>query len=209
MAKLLIYYAHPGQSHSRVNTKMAKIAKQERGDSFVDLYAQYPRFQIDIVKEQQRLVDHDVILFQFPIFWYSTPSIIKEWQDLVLQQGFAFGTDGDQLANKTLMLAMTAGGPEDAYSQGGYQNHTLRTFLTPFEQTATLCNMQFTSPYVLYDSLQAPGSGEADLHIRAYQQLIRAIENDSYDFNAAGNLDTVSHTDINTLGGQTMENTHG
>ena len=91
MAKLLIYYAHPGNRYSHVNKVMASRARGIAGISFVDLYADYPRHNIDIDVEQKRLLDHDVILFQFPLFWYSTPSLIKEWQDLVLEYGFAYG----------------------------------------------------------------------------------------------------------------------
>ena len=59
---------------------------------------------------QQRgcgLLDHDVVLFQFPLFWYSTPSILKEWQDLVLEHGFAYGAEGDALDGKRMMIAVT------------------------------------------------------------------------------------------------------
>jgi len=105
MAKLIVYYAHPGHKHSHTNRRMASVAAGIEGISFVDLYAQYPRFDIDVAAEQQRLLDHDVILFQFPIFWYSTPSIVKEWQDLVLEHGFAYGKNGDKLAGKHMLTA--------------------------------------------------------------------------------------------------------
>ena len=129
LSKLLVYYAHPGQQFSRTNVVMAKTAESMGGITFVDLYAEYPRHDIDVQREQQRLLDHDVILFQFPLYWYSTPSIIKEWQDLVLQHGFAYGHEGDRLVGKTMMLAVTAGGPKDAYTPVGYQHYPLRTFL--------------------------------------------------------------------------------
>ena len=93
MSKLIVYYAHPGHKHSHVNKHMARAAARIDGITFVDLYADYPRFDIDVNVEQQRLLDHDVILFQFPLFWYSTPSIVKEWQDLVLEHGFAYGKE--------------------------------------------------------------------------------------------------------------------
>ena len=134
------------------------------GVTYVDLYRDYPRFDIDVNVEQKRLLDHDVILFQFPLFWYSTPSIIKEWEDLVLEHGFAYGTDGDKLEGKRLMLAITAAGPDDAYTSGGYQHYPLRDFLRPLEQTARLCKMEFSPPYVIYSSLRAPEDGRLGDH---------------------------------------------
>ena len=185
MAKLIVYYAHPGHRYSHVNSVMARTAAEVDGVTYVDLYADYPRFDINVITEQQRLLDHDVILFQFPLFWYSTPSILKEWQDIVLEHGFAYGAGGDKLAGKTLMLAITAAGPEDAYSSGGYQHYPLRHFLRPLEQTARLCGMQFASPYVLYSSLKAPGAGAVEPHVEGYRQLLEAIRDDRYDWGEA------------------------
>jgi putative NADPH-quinone reductase len=76
MATPLVYYAHPGHKYSHVNRYMARAAAAVDGVTFVDLYRDYPRFDINVNVEQQRLLDHDVVLFQFPLFWYSTPSII-------------------------------------------------------------------------------------------------------------------------------------
>lgn len=196
MAHLIVYYAHPGHRYSHANRRMARAAEGVDGITFVDLYGEYPRFEINVSIEQQRLLDHDVILFQFPVFWYSTPSILKEWQDLVLEHGFAYGAGGDKLAGKRMMLAVTGAGPEDAYRHEGYQHYPLRTFLTPLEQTARLCKMRFAAPYVLYASLQAPGDGRLEPHVEGYLQLLKAIRDDQYDFDAA---ETMDHVGFDTL----------
>lgn len=189
MARLIVYYAHPGQRHSHTNREMAKVARDMEGITSVDLYAEYPRYDIDIDKEQQRLLDHDVILFQFPLFWYSTPSLIKEWQDLVLEHGFAYGADGDRLTGKRMMLAVTAAGPQEAYSDTGYQRFPLRTFLTPLEQTAGLCGMEFTPPYVLFASLRAPNEGRVDPHVNGYRRLLQAVRDDRFNFDKVASQD--------------------
>jgi putative NADPH-quinone reductase len=191
MARLLVYYAHPGHKYSHVNRDLARVAGALDGITFVDLYRDYPRFDIDVNVEQQRLLEHDVFLFQYPMFWYSTPSIIKEWQDLVLEHGFAYGAGGDKLAGKTMMLAVTGAGPEEAYAHDGYQHYPLRTFLTPLEQTARLCGMRFPAPYILYAALRAPSAGRVAPHAAGYRLLLEAIRDDRYDFDAAAALDVV------------------
>ena len=191
MARLIVYYAHPGHRFSHENQQMAKAAAEVDGITVVDLYREYPRFYIDANLEQQRLLDHDVVLFQFPLFWYSTPSIVKEWEDLVLEHGFAYGAGGDKLAGKQLMLAVTAAGPDDAYTEEGYQHFPIRTFLTPLEQTALLCKMRFTAPYVLYGSLKAPSDGRVEPHVGGYRQLLEAVRDDRYDFAKAAANDVV------------------
>ncbi len=181
MPDLIVYYAHPGQRFSNVNAEMWRRAQAVEGITRVDLYAEYPRFDIRIDREQQRLLDHDIILFQCPMFWYSTPSMIKEWQDLVLEHGFAYGAGGTRLAGKRMMLALTAAGPEDAYTADGYQHHHLRTFLRPLEQTATLCKMHFLPPYVLYGALKAPGAGQVEPHAEGYVRLLRGLAEGRFD----------------------------
>lgn len=172
---------------------MVDVATSLDGITCVDLYAEYPRHNINIDTEQQRLLDHQVILFQFPLFWYSTPSLIKEWQDLVLEHGFAYGSGGDKLKDKIMMLAITAAGPEQAYTPNGYQRHPIRTFLTPLEQTARLCKMYFATPYVLYSSLLAPERSLIEPHARGYQRLLEAIRDDHYDFSERPGLKTVHY----------------
>ena len=193
MARLLVYYAHPGHKHSHVNRHMARAAASVPDIDVVDLYSDYPRFDIDVDIEQERLLGHDVILFQFPLFWYSTPSIIKEWQDLVLEHGFAYGSHGDRLATKCMMLAVTAAGPADAYTPRGYQHYPLRTFLTPLEQTARLCKMRFPAPYVLFSSLKAPDDGRVEPHVDGYRMLLEAIRDDRYDFDVASGREIITH----------------
>ena len=196
MTKLIVYYAHPGHKYSHVNQVMAGAAGDVDNITFVDLYREYPRFDIDVNVEQKRLLEHDVVLFQFPVFWYSTPSILKEWQDLVLEHGFAYGAGGDRLEGKRLMLAVTAAGPEEAYTHKGYQHYPIRVFLTPLEQTARLCKMRFPAPYVLYSALQAPGAGTLQPHVDGYRQLLEAIRDDRYDFDAAENMDVVGYENL-------------
>lgn len=196
MAKVIVYYAHPGQRYSHVNKHMFRVAQEVDGITAVELYREYPRFNIDIEKEQQRLLDHDVVVLQYPVFWYSSPALIKEWLDLVLEHGFAYGHGGTQLAGKTLMLAVTAAGPEDAYTAEGYQGHSLRTFLTPMQQTANLCKMRFLPPYVLYGSLKAPKEGKVHPHVEGYRHLLEALRDDRYDAEGAVARDYITFTNL-------------
>ncbi|KAG2469836.1 NQO1 dehydrogenase, partial [Polypterus senegalus] len=44
----------------------------------------------DIMEEQKKIKAADLIVFQFPLYWYSVPAILKGWFDRVLTQGFAY-----------------------------------------------------------------------------------------------------------------------
>ncbi|WP_368186732.1 NAD(P)H-dependent oxidoreductase [Aestuariibius sp. HNIBRBA575] len=191
MARVIRYYAHPGHRHSKVNALIDRAANQVTGVTHVDLYAQYPRFNIAIDTEQDRLRDHDVIVLQFPVFWYSCPALVKEWIDLVFEHGFAYGAGGDALKGKTLMLALTTGGGQDAYSPQGYQHYDLRTFLTPFERTAGLSQMQFCAPYTFFGAINADAP-QIEAHIDGFCQLLGALRDDQFDLTRAAQTDIIT-----------------
>ena len=56
------------------------------------MYDLYPDFKIDVAEEQKHLAAADRIILQFPFYWYSTPALLKQWQDDVLTYGWAFGS---------------------------------------------------------------------------------------------------------------------
>lgn len=169
------------------------------GIEFVDLYATYPRFDIDVEVEQARLLRSDAILFQYPLFWYSTPSIIKEWQDLVLEHGFAYGSGGDKLTGKIWSMGITCGAPEEAYGAEGYNGFALRTLLTPMEQTARLCHMTFLPPYVLYGALAKREAHGLSPHAEGWRRWLIALRDDQVDLTKAGACDVIQAEDLNEV----------
>ena len=183
--KILILFAHPRIDRSEANAHMIKEIHDLEGITLVDLYAEYPRFEIDVNKEQQRLLDHDVIVFQHPLFWYSTPSILKEWQDLVLQYGFAYGSEGHALDDKLFLSAITAGGDKSAFTREGYQHFEIRELLTPIEQTATLCRMIYLPPLVLYAAGHATEQNRLEPHAKDYARLLKALRDDRFNVKEA------------------------
>ncbi|HEY5740129.1 MAG TPA: NAD(P)H-dependent oxidoreductase [Gammaproteobacteria bacterium] len=180
-ASILILFAHPSQHRSEVNRPLLDASRRQQAVTVVDLYAEYPDYCIDIDREQRRLREHDVIVFMFPLFWYSTPAILKEWQDLVLEYGFAYGHDGKQLHGKQLLCAVTAGGIEDAYRSRGYNHYTIRELLRPIEQTATLCGMQYLPPYALFGARTALEDGRVDAHIDNWVQILDCLRDGRVD----------------------------
>ncbi len=173
--QVLVLFAHPSQHRSEVNRPLARATEALDGVTMIDLYAEYPDFRIDIDREQQRLREHDIVVFMFPLYWYSTPSILKEWQDLVLEYGFAYGHDGTELRGKLLLCAVTAGGLEDAYRHQGYNHYSIRELLRPIEQTAMLCGMTYLPPYALFGSRTALEDGRVQAHIDGWVRIVEDL----------------------------------
>ena len=171
---LLLVMAHPAMERSRANLALANAAQRTAGVTFVDLYEAYPDFVIDVPAEQQRLVGHRTIALQFPMYWYSTPALLKEWFDLVWLHGFAYGRGGTALKGKRMLAACTTGAEAGAYCPKGTNRYTVEEFLRPLEQTAALCGMDWEKPFVLHASA-ARDEVSLKKEAEAYRQRLLAL----------------------------------
>ena len=144
MSKVLIVLAHPNFEKSFGNKGIVEHFKTLCSVAEVDdLYKLYPDFKIDIKKEQEKLVKADVIVLQFPMYWYNAPALMRQWFESVLEHGFAYGSKGKALAGKRLILSISCGAPLDAFKEGGFQNYTIEDLTKGFHQLANLCSMKW------------------------------------------------------------------
>lgn len=148
--KILILFGHPAFQNSNFNKRMVQGLEKIENVTFHDLYEAYPELDIDIDYEQELLSQHDCIVFQHPLHWYSAPAIFKEWQDLVLEHGWAFGSLGNALQGKWFFNAITTGAAKEAFEHGKFQNHTMKEFMAPFIQMAITCKMIALPPFVIH-----------------------------------------------------------
>ena len=191
--RILVLLAHPSLDRSEVNRPLAVATAAIDGVTVADLYAEYPNFDIDVDREQTRLLNHDVIVFLHPLYWYSTPSILKEWQDIVLEYGFAYGSSGKALHGKIFFNAITAGGAEAAYRADGYNHFTIRELLHPLEQSAMLCGMTYLPPYALFSARTAVDEGRIEEHVENWIKLLQAIRDDRLDLFSAQSQANLNH----------------
>ena len=88
---------------------MADALAGVEGVTVHDIYEVYPDMLVDVRHEQGLLLQHDALVLQHPFYWYSAPALIKEWMDLVLTHGWAYGETGRALEGKLWMNAISAG----------------------------------------------------------------------------------------------------
>jgi glutathione-regulated potassium-efflux system ancillary protein KefG len=149
MTRVLILFAHPALERSRVHRRLLDHRPDLPGLTFHDLYEAYPAFDIDVEREQKLLAEHDIIVVQHPFFWYSTPPLVKQWEDLVLEHGWAYGRTGNALSGKRWVHFISTGGAESAYQRDGHNRFTIPEFLVPLQQTVRLCRMLWIPPWVI------------------------------------------------------------
>ena len=140
--KALMIVSHPNLDNSIANkTIIEEVRSKVDNIEIRHVEELYPDLKIDVEAEQKALLEADIIIFQHPFYWYSTPAGLKQWMDEVLTYGFAFGHDGDKLKGKHFMQSLTVGGPEESYKALGYNHFTIEEFLRPIEQTVYLTMM--------------------------------------------------------------------
>ncbi|MEK9969600.1 MAG: NAD(P)H-dependent oxidoreductase [Ferrovibrio sp.] len=169
--KILVLFAHPYPHLSRVNRAMADAVRDLPHVTFHDLYERYPDFYIHVKQEQELLAGHDVVVMQHPFYWYSCPSLLKEWMDAVLEYGWAYGTGGTALQGKELAQAVSTGGPDEAYRSDGYNGITIAELLRPFERSAALCGMTYRAPFLFQGARLRPPE-DVTAHATAYRQWL-------------------------------------
>jgi glutathione-regulated potassium-efflux system ancillary protein KefF len=188
-SRILILYAHPAHERSRANRAMIDAARTLPNVRIHDLYECYPDFHIDVQYEQTQLHEADLIVFHHPIHWYSMPALQKEWTDLVLERGWAFGPGGDALRGKDFWLVATTGGDETSYQPGGRHGHSFDDFLPPYQQTARLCGMHWKTPYLLHGAHQVDND-TMTMHAANYRALLDSYPD--WPDNASAALSPVS-----------------
>ena len=127
--KTLVLVFHPHLEKSQVNRKLMDAANETGDVTVVDEYAAYPDFKINVEHEQELIETHDRIVLQFPFYWYSSPALLKQWEDDVIKAGWAYG-GGRALEGKEFMLAVSTGSPADSYTREGSHVRTMEELLS-------------------------------------------------------------------------------
>lgn len=154
MKKTLIVLAHPNMQESVVNKALIETIQGENEITVHDLHAAYTAVEkIDVTREQELLLTHDRIIFQFPLYWFSSPAMLKEWLDRVFAYGFAYGHEGTKLVGKEAHVVISTGSPLSEYSAEGYNRFTLEEYLLPLKASILYTGMKFKGIFAVGGAL--------------------------------------------------------
>jgi glutathione-regulated potassium-efflux system ancillary protein KefG len=177
---ILLLYVHPAHQRSKVNATLLEAVADLDGVTVNDLYQEYPRFDVNVAREQELLLAHDIVVVQHPFFWYSVPALYREWQDLVLEHGWAYGGEGNSLRDKWVVHAVSTGGSAEAYCDRGYNRHSMAELLRSHEQTARVCGMRYLEPFVVHGTHLMTVERRA-VHAARYREYLLALQDVSRD----------------------------
>ncbi len=144
----VLLLAHPDFGASRANRALLSGLADTPGLEVTELYALYPDGRIDEPVERERLLRATRLVFQFPLQWYSTPSLLKQWEDAVLTPLFYLQPEvAASTAGLPFFAATTTGGPQASYRPGGTAM-TIDELFAPLKATARKCGW---TPFAVHD----------------------------------------------------------
>jgi len=154
--KTVIIMAHPDLDDSVLNITIKKELETNENIVYKDLMSLYGDFNIDVKKEQEDLKDAKKIVFQFPMYWYSSPALLKHYVDEVFSYDFAYKVDekGFQalaLRHKEFQLIVTMGSREESFSGEG--RLSVKECLNSHSYTAKMLGMKELKPCFFYGAI--------------------------------------------------------
>lgn len=154
MKNTIIIVAHPNISKSVVNRYWADALTGKVTIRYLQESCplEYP---LDVAFEQAILEQYNRIILQFPLYWYGAPAVLKRWLDEVMTFGWAYGAGGDKMEGRELGVAVSCGGKEDEFAEGGIQLHSLAYYMSQYEGTAAFVRAKWLGCHSIYDTFSA------------------------------------------------------
>ena len=111
-------------------------------------------FADDIEAEAKKLEWCDVVIFQFPLWWFSMPAPLKGWCDRVLAMNRFYGGghfyENGVLKGKKAIISLTTGGPEQAYIKDGFNGDMMGVLRPIHRGIFEFCGLSVLKPEIVY-----------------------------------------------------------
>ena len=147
--KTLVLVSHPEYDNSMTEAFLKQCQSDIENVDWVVLDNIQTEFTFDKEQEQQRLTQYDRILFQFPMYWYSAPALMKKYEDDVFTKNFIAYEQEGALKGKEMGIITTLGDPIKDYQVGGREGFSISELLKPYQAIAQRGQMKFLKPFVI------------------------------------------------------------
>ncbi|AIR64016.1 NAD(P)H-dependent oxidoreductase [Cedecea neteri] len=175
--KALIVVIHPNINESKINKRwVSELENHPELYTVHNLYQAYPDGVIDVEREQKLIEQHDKIILQFPLYWFNSPPLLKQWLDEVFTYGWAYGsTSGHKLRGRKFALAVSAGIKEEDFSRDGRYQHSLQEILLPFEMTAKYVEADYQPFYAFYGAEYEVSDQQLEKSAKGYIDYLQSF----------------------------------
>ncbi|XP_013889941.1 NAD(P)H dehydrogenase [quinone] 1 [Austrofundulus limnaeus] len=139
------------------------------------------RLSDDITAEHHKVEEAELIIFQFPLYWFSVPAVLKGWMDRVLTQGFAFSLqkiyDSGVFKEKKAMLSFTTAATQSMFQPDGI-NGDINVTLWPLQNgTLHFCGFQVLAPQIFWGPAHCPAAVRTQM-LAGWRARLRALQDE-------------------------------
>jgi len=148
-----------------------------------EIYASETRgFTAEIEAEMQKLEGCNLMLWQFPLWWFGLPAALKGWVDRVFAMGRIYGGgkiyETGVFKGKKALLSLTTGGPPEAYRQDGF-NGDIHSILRPIHRgMLQFVGFDVLEPHIVYGPVRMTDEQRRQ-ELEAFATRLRRIETES------------------------------
>ncbi|TPR14752.1 NAD(P)H-dependent oxidoreductase [Apilactobacillus timberlakei] len=147
--KTLVIVSHPEYDNSMTESFLQQCQNDIDEVDWLVLDHLTNNYEFDIDKEQNRLIKYDRILLQFPMYWYSSPALLKKYEDDIFTRSFTYANEDGKLKGKELGIITTLGEPLKNYTVGGSEGFSINEILKPYQALAFKSGMKFIKPFAV------------------------------------------------------------
>lgn len=174
-----LYAMHFNPVSGRHNFKSIKDPAYYKQQTEEQHAADLGAFAPDIEAEIQKIEWCDLMIWQFPLWWFALPGILKGWVDRVLAIGRTYGGgrmyDKGVFRGKRALLSLTTGGPSAAYAKHGFQGD-IQAILRPIQRgILQFVGFDVLAPHITYGPIRL-GPVELQAELNAWVERLRNIE---------------------------------
>lgn len=146
------------------------------------LSSQRHTFTADIQAEIDKVLACDLLILQFPLWWFSVPAIMKGWIDRVFANGTVYGSGGMRFDNGGLkgrraMLAFTTGCFPEMMAPDGLLGQRDVILWHLQHGTFGYSGLQVLEPFVGW-AIQYTDEAKRRAYLDQYEARLRSIEQD-------------------------------
>ena len=139
-------------------------------------------FSAEIEAEIEKLEWCDLMIWQFPLWWFGLPAALKGWVDRVFAMGRAYGGgslyESGVFRGKRAFLSLTTGGPEEAYRKGAF-NGDMDAILRPIHRgMLRFTGFDVLAPQIVYGPVRMT-DGLRKGALEAYAERLKGIAGES------------------------------
>lgn len=180
--KTITYIAHDDVSSSSSQQFLLAAGRSMTETDFVDLSVEYQentKFDADI--ELERLQKYERIIFQFPLYWYQAPAIMKVWLDQVFGNTLKISKFKRLLSGKDFGIVCVVGSKANHYQLGGRDGVTISSLLSPYFAWANYMGLYFLEPFVIYQFQDKIEKEKMTLMMEYSMYLERGVVDNFYE----------------------------